>query len=176
MSDLNAYLDQKRTALAALRERTEGTNPIIARSVVVTAEGRSGVRRIRLRDFQLVSDSLPDFAGYDLGPSSPELLLAALGSCLTHSYLIRAADLGIPLDSLEVEINAEQDPRAGLVGKDHPLFPGGVSYIVRIVSPASHVDTERLREAVEQACPVLNFLQSPQSISGRVERDAEPAT
>lgn len=35
------------------------------------AEERSGVRRIRIRHHQILSDSPPDFAGYDLGPASP---------------------------------------------------------------------------------------------------------
>ena len=37
-------------------------------SASVKAEGRSGVRRIRIRDFQIISDSGPDFAGYNSGP------------------------------------------------------------------------------------------------------------
>lgn len=169
MSTLDEYLEQKARALGKLRERAEDDDVIIPRKVTVTAEGRSGIRRIRIRDFQVISDSPAEFAGYDLGPSSPELLLGALGSCLTHSFLIQAADLGIPLDALEVEIAARQDPRAGLIGKAHPLFPGGLAYTVRISSPASAAEAERLREAVERACPVLNFLQAPASVQGRVE-------
>ncbi len=89
MSTLIEYLAQKRQALLDRRRRIAdgslGPVPLKARA---TAEGRSGVRRIRVRDFQVVTDSPPDFAGYDLGPSSPELVLGALGSCLNHSYLI----------------------------------------------------------------------------------------
>jgi uncharacterized OsmC-like protein len=168
MSGLKAYLEQKRDALAKRRNAANGEDAIVARSVRVKAEGRSGVRRIRIRDFQIVSDSPADFAGYDLGPGSPELLLGALGSCLTHTYLIQAADLGVPLDALEVEVSAKLDPRAGLVGKDHSIFPDGISYTVHIESPAETAATERLREAVERACPVLNFLQAPRPIRGEL--------
>lgn len=167
MSNLNEYLDQKRSALAERRKEAVSDSNI-ARSVRVRAEGRSGVRRIRIRDFQIVSDSPPNFAGYDLGPSSPELLLGALGSCLTHTYLIQAADLGVPLNSLEVEVSAKLDPRAGLIGKGHPIFPEGLSYTVHIESPAGTAETTRLRKAVERACPVLNFLQAPRAIKGEL--------
>ena len=74
------------------------------------------MRRIRIRDHQVVSDSPADFAGYDLGPSSPELLLGSLGSCLTHIFLIKAAELQLPLESLQVEIEGDLDPRGGKPG------------------------------------------------------------
>src|SRR5271165_7387093 len=107
MSTLIEYLAQKRQALLDRRRRIAdgslGPVPLKARA---TAEGRSGVRRIRVRDFQVVTDSPPDFAGYDLGPSSPELVLGALGSCLNHSYLIQAAALDVPIEVIEVEVEA----------------------------------------------------------------------
>jgi len=76
MTDLNEYLGQKRPAFRALKEAAAkpdyAPTPLRAR---VTAEGRSGIRRIRIRDFQVLSDSPPSFVGYDIGPSSPELAL-----------------------------------------------------------------------------------------------------
>ena len=48
---------------------------------MAATEGHSGVRRIRIRDFRVISDSPPDFAGYSLGPPSPELLLGAISGC-----------------------------------------------------------------------------------------------
>jgi len=175
MSGLGDYLEEKRVALAARRAERRGDDTVIPRTVTVRAEGRSGIRRIRIRDFQIISDSLPDLAGYDLGPGSPEILMGALGSCLTHTYLIQAALLGVPLESLEVEVSAGLDPRASLIGKEYPIFSEGISYVVRIASPAPSSETEKLRQAVEQACPVLNFLQAPRAISGRLEHEVRPA-
>jgi hypothetical protein len=95
MSTLREYLQQKRDAILARRAKAADQPPSPhTLSARVKAEGRSGVRRIRIRDFQIISDSGPDFAGYDLGPSSPELQLGILGSCLTHIFLIQAADRG----------------------------------------------------------------------------------
>jgi hypothetical protein len=86
----------------------------------------------------VISDSEADFAGYDLGPSSPELQLGVLGSCLTHTFLIQAATLGVPLDSLELEITGIIDPRAGSPGfEDVPIHPHEIRYVVLIASSAA---------------------------------------
>ncbi len=77
MSNLREYLSQKRAALLQRREQAKanGAGPHTL-SAKVTAEGRSGVRRIRIRDFQVISDSGPDFAGYNLALARPSFSLA----------------------------------------------------------------------------------------------------
>ena len=170
MSTLNDYLVQKRQALLERRAKAQasgaGPNSFSAKA---TAEGRSGVRRIRIREFQVISDSPADFAGYNLGPSSPELQLGVLASCLTHVFLIQAADRQVPLDALEVEVAAQQDPRAGQAGYEHiPVYPHNISYTVHITSPAPQDVIDALHHAVEQVCPIFNLLVNPQQIAGRV--------
>ncbi|MEV4166947.1 OsmC family protein [Nonomuraea dietziae] len=169
MSSLREYLSQKRAALLVRRESQTG-GPVPLRASV-TAEGRSGVRRIRIRDFQILSDSGPDFAGYDLGPGSPELQAGVLGSCVTHIFLIKAAELEIPLDSLAVDVEAEYDPRAQAPGNtDIPVYPQNFRYEVRIDSPASDEELARLHAEVERVCPILNLIRNPQEIKGQVVR------
>lgn len=170
MSTLREYLEQKRKALLARREAA-AANPPEPRelSARVRAEGRSGVRRIRIRDFQVVSDSGPDFAGYDLGPSSPELQLGVLGSCLTHVFLIQAADQQVALDAIEVEVSGRMDPRAGQPGFEAtPIYPHDIRYTVRLESPAPPEEIAELHAAVERACPILNLLANPQRIEGAI--------
>jgi uncharacterized OsmC-like protein len=171
LSTLVEYLAQKRTAWLDRRRRiAEGSLAPTRLNARVIAEGRSGVRRIRIRDFQLVSDSPPDFAGYDLGPSSPELQLGVLGSCLNHSYLIQAAALEVPLESIEVEVEATIDPRAGSAGHEAtPVYPQNIAYVVNISSPASAAQIEELRRAVEKSCPILNLLRQPQTVTGFID-------
>jgi uncharacterized OsmC-like protein len=170
LSTLIEYLDQKRRALLERRARiADGRLGPVSLKASATAEGRSGVRRIRVRDFQVLTDSPPDFAGYDLGPNSPELQLGVLGSCLNHSYLIQAAALEVPIDSIEVEVEAVLDPRALSIGfESTPVYPQNISYVVKIESSASETRIEQLRAAVERACPILNLLKNPQTIAGRV--------
>ncbi|MCQ4159056.1 OsmC family protein [Roseomonas sp. GC11] len=172
MSSLTEYLAQKREALFRLREKAARpeTKPQPLRATV-RAEGRSGVRRIRIRDFQVLSDSPESFAGYDLGPSSPELQLGVLGSCLTHTFLIQAALLQIPLEHVEVAVEGEIDGRSGQPGFEAvPRHPYGLRYTVSIASPAGEAELARLHEAVEKNCPILHLLRAPQEISGAIAR------
>ncbi|MGV9771478.1 OsmC family protein [Streptosporangium sp. NPDC003464] len=174
MSTLREYLSHKRAALLA-RRAAPGAGPVPLRAHV-TAEGRSGVRRIRIRDFQIISDSGPDFAGYDLGPGSPELQAGVLGSCVTHIFLIKAAELDVPIDSLAVDVQAEYDPRAQQPDStDIPVYPQNFRYEVQLSSPASDEELARLHAEVERVCPILNLIRNPQEISGSVTRvDAAP--
>lgn len=179
MTTLAEYLTYKREAFRALRTRilAPGYQPTRVHARV-TAEGRSGVRRIRLRDHQVLTDSPSDFVGYDLGPSAPELALGALGSCLTHSYLIQAAVQDVALDSLEVEIVGQIDQRAGEAGHEATKRePHDIAYTVHIGTSASDAAVAALHEAVERLCPILNLLRSPQAIAGVVRRagSANPA-
>ncbi|MFC5818014.1 OsmC family protein [Nonomuraea harbinensis] len=169
MSTLREYLSQKRAALLARRAApASGPVPLHAH---VTAEGRSGVRRIRIRDHRILSDSGPDFAGYDLGPGSPELQAGVLGSCVTHIFLIKAAELEVPLDALEVDVRASYDPRAQQPGESGvPVHPYDFRYEVLIDSPASDEELDRLHAEVERVCPILNLLRAPQQITGTIVR------
>jgi uncharacterized OsmC-like protein len=168
LSNLNEYLEQKRQAIRQRQENIERTGGApVSLAAQVTVEGRSGIRRIRIRDHQIISDSAPDFAGYDLGPGSPELQLGVLGSCLTHIFLIQAASRKVPLDSLSVEVSGQLDPRSGRPGfEDVPVYPHNIAYTVHIASPASEEEIAALFEAVERACPILNLLVNPQQING----------
>jgi uncharacterized OsmC-like protein len=172
MSTLREYLVQKREALLEKRRQADAPDADVGPSVLsarVKAEGRSGVRRIRIRDFQILSDSPPDFAGYSLGPGSPELQLGVLGSCLTHIFLIQAADQEIPLDSLEVEVSAQIDHRSGRPGFEQvPVYPQHIEYTVHLESPATARQIRELHTAVERVCPILNLLLNPQEIRGNV--------
>lgn len=174
MSNLREYLVQKRDVLLAKRARAEVQPPDpLQISATVRAEGRSGIRRVRIRDYQVITDSAPDFAGYGLGPTAPELQLGVLGSCLAHSFLIQAADRETPIDALEVEVAAEIDARAGQPGyPDITVHPRQVRYTLRVDSPASADEIAALQAAMEQACPILSLLRNPHEIRGGVELTA----
>ena len=171
MSHLNDYLAEKRAAVLARNAAIEtGTARPVQLKASVKAEGRSGVRRLRIREHQVISDSPPDFAGYDLGPSSPELQLGVLGTCVTHIFLIQAAERQVPLESLEVEVTGIIDPRGGKPGHEKtPIWPHEIGYTVHIDSPASREEIDALFEAVERNCPILNLLRNPQTIRAEVK-------
>lgn len=171
MSHLNDYLAEKRSAVLARNAAVEdGSAQPLQLKAHVRAEGRSGVRRLRIREHQVLSDSPPSFAGYDLGPSSPELQLGVLGTCVTHIFLIHAAERQLPLESLEVEVTGVIDPRGGKPGHEQtPIWPHQIGYTVHIDSSASREEIDALFEAVERNCPILNLLRNPQTIRAEVK-------
>ena len=166
MGTLIEYLSDKSRALAERLARiARGEALPVKLQAKVSAEGRSGVRRIRIRGHQVLSDSPPDFAGFDLGASSPELQLGVLGSCVTHITLIQAAERQVPVDQVEVEVHGVIDPRGGRPGYEHiPVWPHDIGYTLFIDSPAPREQVQALFEAVERSCPILNLLRSPQTI------------
>lgn len=178
MTTLNEYLVQKRAAWLAKREAARN-DPNLKSNVLkanVRALGRSGVREIRIRDFQVVSDSPFDFAGYNLGPASPELQLGVLGSCLTHITLIQAAERQVRIDTIDVEVTGEQHPLAQQPGFENvPIFPHNIRYKLNITSPESPETIRALHEAVEKVCPIYNLLTQPQTITGELVHVSEPA-
>ncbi|KAF1043977.1 MAG: hypothetical protein GAK35_01945 [Herbaspirillum frisingense] len=177
MTSLNHYLSEKRSAVLAREALIDAGNAgPTALAARVSAEGRSGVRRIRIRDHQVISDSPPDFAGYNLGPSSPELQLGVLGSCVTHIFLIQAAHRQVPIDSLEVEVTGKIDPRGGRAGHEQiPIWPHDIGYVVHLDSPAPEAEVKALFEAVEASCPILNLLKNPQTIRAEIKHNRTEA-
>lgn len=175
MSTLNDYLIQKREAWLTRREaaRQDPARAPNRLKANVRALGRSGVREIRIRDFQVISDSPEDFAGYNLGPASPELQLGVLGSCLTHITLIQAAERQLRIDAIEVEVTGEQHPLAQQPGfEQFPIFPHNIRYTLEIVSPEAPETIRALHEAVEAVCPIFNLLRQPQTIVGELRHAA----
>lgn len=163
---LAQYLLHKAPAMAAAAARYKhGDDARETISAECTSSDLTGVRRIRIRDFQLISDSGPGFGGFSLGPSSPELLLGVLASCLTHTYLIGAANRGIALDSVNVRFEAENND-ARLLGLEtsDPAVPFDIRAFVRVESPAPTADVAALHDYVEQSCPLTRIIREPQRV------------
>ena len=170
MNTLNDFLHVKRLAIQEREQRiADGTEPIMELKATCVAAGRSGVRHIRIRDHQILNDSPPNFAGFDLGPSTPETMIGVLAACVVHIFEMHAAAREVPLESLEVEAKGSYDPRAGKPGFDDvPIHPYGIEYVVHVVSPASEEDIQAVFTEVERTCPVLSLLRHPQDVRSTV--------
>jgi uncharacterized OsmC-like protein len=172
MWDLPEYLGRKRERVEALRERLRAPEaaPTPLRASVRVAAG-SGVRPVRVRDFTVTTDAGAALGGFELGPTAPELLLSALASCLAHSFLVAAADLGVALDALEVEVTGRLDYRGTLeVDPAAPVGPTDIAYQARLTSGAPDEQLAAVHAAVERLCPVLQALRQPLPVQGRAVR------
>jgi uncharacterized OsmC-like protein len=155
--------------LAALRELeatpSDHIQPLRL-EVRTTAEQRSGVRRIRIRGHQIISDSDYSFGGYSLGPGSPESSLTAIASDLADAYLSQAALKGVQIDSLGVSIASLPD---SVRPTERIVYPHNLRYTVYVASPASDEQLEELRLLAEQHSPAFNIASVKQVVKGDID-------
>jgi hypothetical protein len=83
---LNGYLEQKRTAWLARKEAADNDPDFKATALKahVRALRQSGVREIRIRDFQVISNSPAGFRRLRPRFGPPELQLGVLGTPDAH--------------------------------------------------------------------------------------------
>ncbi|MDG3005988.1 OsmC family protein [Paludisphaera mucosa] len=172
---LRDFQTRLRSALFLLRDRAEA-GQTLRLSASVTAEGRTGIRRLRIRNFQILSDGGRETAEFELGAGSWPSVVAAMGSAAAGDFLTQAAIKGIPLDELEVVFTSRPGVARSQGGGATVVYPQALAYTAFIVSPASDEELEALRATVERLSPVLNLVAQPQDIDhGRLIYTQTPA-
>jgi hypothetical protein len=96
---LRDFQARLRSALFLLKNRPEQDQPLQL-SARVAAASRTGVRRLRLRGFQILSDGGRERAEFELGAGSWPSMVGVLGSAVAGDFLTQAA------------INGEEKERA----------------------------------------------------------------
>lgn len=98
---------------------------------------------------------------------NPDLLptlrvLQALAQCHEQTYRLYAEALGIPLQGVQVRLQAALDLR-GLYAAADRIRAGltNLQATVEISSPADVYEIERLRVTVERHAPVLDIVRNP---------------
>jgi len=106
----------------------------------------------------LRTDMPKGIGGTESVPSPGWIFRAAAASCVASLIAIRAAQTGIQLTSVDVEVDSESDDR-GILGLD-PAIPAGalsVKVAVAIVSPGTRRDAvEALARWAIEHCPVMD--------------------
>ena len=138
------------------------------------ALGRAtGVNRTRIRQgltceieegpWKLVADMPVQAGGDGAGPTPGVLGRAAFGSCLAMGYMMHAAKLGVPITSLEVEVQADYDDGA-LFGVS-PSPPGylEVRYNVTVESVAPESEIHRVLDEGDAHSPYLDVFRRAQT-------------
>jgi hypothetical protein len=106
-------------------------------------------------------------AGQPAAADNPDLLpalkvLQALAQCHEQTYRLFAEALGIPLDSVQVRLQAAMDLRGLYAAADRVRAGfGQLTATVEISSPADIYEIERLRVTVERHSPVLDLVRNP---------------
>lgn len=103
---------------------------------------------------------LPPTDNADLLPALK--VLQALAQCHEQTYRLFAEALGIPLESVQVRLQAAMDLRGLYAAADRVRAGfGQLAATVEISSPADIYEIERLRVTVERHSPVLDLVRNP---------------
>lgn len=102
------------------------------------------------------------------GPDPGVFGRGALASCLAVGYSLWAAYAGTPIDSLEVEVQADYDvrPQYG-IGDGGPEYEE-IRWIVRVESPASEEEVREVLATAEERSPYLALFRNPQQLRREV--------
>jgi uncharacterized OsmC-like protein len=122
--------------------------------------------------WKLTSDLHEKSGGNGKGPDPGVLARAALGSCLAMGYVMWGAFREIPLDSVEVEVQADFDAGAQYGLGDAPPGYTEVRYIVSIDSPAPEDDVMRIIEEAEANSPYFDVFTRKQKLVRSVRLNA----
>lgn len=141
--------------------------------------GRStSVSRTRIREglicdieegrWRLTADMPVQLGGNGSAPTPGVFGRAALGSCLAIGYMMHAARLGVPISSLEVEIQADYDNGSLLGVSATPPGYQDVRYNVTVESTAPERDVRRVLDEGDAHNPYLHVFAQPQPCRRRV--------
>jgi len=152
-----------RSSLFLLKSKPEMNEPLKL-SGTVTAISRTGIRRLRIRDFQLLSDGGSEAGEFNLGAGSWPSVTGALGSALAGDYLVQAAIKDIPIDDLELIFTSKPGTAPSKTTGTQVTYPRNLNYIVFITSPATDAQLEDLRKTVERVSPVFHLVTDGQKV------------
>jgi uncharacterized OsmC-like protein len=126
--------------------------------------------------WKLVTDMPKAAGGGGTAPTPGVFGRAALGSCLAVCYMMYAAKLGVPIDVIEVEIEADYDDGALFGVGDSPAGYFEVRYAVTVQSPASEQDVLRVLDEGDAHSPYLDVFRRAQPCrrTVRVVAPSEP--
>lgn len=168
-------LDRLAAALAATTTALADAPASVIRPRVRTSLVHGTPTRVDVRAGQhaFTIDEPAALGGDDAGANPVEHLLAALGACQVISYQVWAAQLGVAVDRITVDVTGDLDLR-GFFGLDAAVRPGFTS--VRVDAHLSGPEPEeRYRELtrhVERHCPVLDVLTGLTPVTARVTYSA----
>lgn len=119
------------------------------------------------QEFEMDADEPAILAGNDLGANPVEHLLHALASCVTTSMVAHAAIRGIPLNSVESEVEGDIDLN-GYLGLSRDTPRGYTDLRVNFKVDADPKYHKRLRE-LSKFSPVFNTITQGARVAIKVE-------
>jgi len=123
----------------------------------------------------VVTDMPKSVGGGGTAPSAGWLLRAAEAACVATLLAMRAAQMGVALDSVEVTVDSESDDR-GILGIDPSVPAGPLSGRVAVRVGAPRVDAAEIERLVQWAvdhCPVVDAVRRAVPVTVEIEARIE---
>ena len=117
----------------------------------------------RKRPFIIAGDHPPELLGTNKGAASVEVLLAALGHCISNGFAMYGAAMGIPVESVTIDVEGDIDLQGLLMlpepGKVRPGFQEiRATYYVKSAAPRDQL--EKLAKLSEDFSPVRDSIRA----------------
>lgn len=142
---------------------------------VTTARIEDGLRCV-IEDgpWKLAADMPVKAGGDETAPTPGTLGRGALASCIAIGIAAWAARRDVPINGVQVEVQADFDAR-GELGMDDRIPAGykAIRYVVTIDSPASADVVAELVETAERYSPYVNVFARAQSMTRVVRLNGE---
>jgi uncharacterized OsmC-like protein len=142
---------------------------------VTTARIEDGLRCV-IEDgpWKLSADMPVKAGGEETAPSPGTLGRGALASCIAINIAGWAARREVPIEAVQVEVQADFDAR-GELGMDDSIPPGyqEVRYVISIDSPASADEVAKLVEVAERYSPYVDVFARGQTMKRIVHLNGE---
>ena len=166
-------LDRKVRENPALGKRTVKVRSTWQRGVkglveVGLQENQGKAVTPRTRRFFVTMDAPAGLGGVDAAATAVESVVAAFAGCLTTGIATNASLFDIPIDALEVDMEADIDLR-GLLGHDKSVRSGftDIRYTVTVQSSASEEQLRKCKETIDRKSPVGDTLRNPVNVTSR---------
>jgi uncharacterized OsmC-like protein len=135
---------------------------------VTVAEWSAGGQPMaaRPRKFVVMVDEPEMLGGLDNAPNPVEVVMSALCGCVTAGIATNAELFGVPLDAVEIDMEADLDAR-GMLGHDKAVRNGitDIRYTVTIQSPAPEATVRKCKETIDRKSVVRDTLANPVNIT-----------
>jgi uncharacterized OsmC-like protein len=146
------------------RASCEWVNGTHSRSTITDFAGL-GQQHSHRQEFSIEADHPQVFASEDNGPTPPEIVLAALASCLTVGVATVATNRGVQLRSVTATVEAGMDLQ-GILGIDGDVRNGfdGINVTYDIDADASRADIEAIVAQSQKRSAVFDIVTNPTTV------------
>ena len=122
-----------------------------------------GTKLAHSKTFTVEGDHPKELLGTGQGPTSVEVLLAALGHCIASGWAVYGATLGVEIDDLKIAVEGDVDLQ-GMLGLPKPgeVRPGyqGIRVTHYVKSNAPKEKLEQVKQMAEDLSPVKDSLRA----------------